>query len=259
MTFLLNRYEEVYKALPVLCIFLFFSCSGVKQGQDFTRNYSHNGSNSVVEDAPFLNKSRTKNTAVQGRAVKDRKNQTDLAVVSREREVKKRKEEKAGKPDRLPEISAPNTPDGRHISGLRSSVLQTARRQLGIPYQYGGSTRTAFDCSGLTQYCYRKQGISIARSSRQQSVQGKRKTIGEAKPGDLIFFGQRGKVSHVGIVSTQSNESLRVIHASSSKGVVEEDVLQSTYWRSRILYIKDCISDRDDLALADESITREIR
>ena len=78
-----------------------------------------------------------------------------------------------------------------------SRALVTARRYLGVPYRYGGSTPRGFDCSGYTRYVYAKVGVHLPRRA---SLQRKAvKYVRYPKPGDLVFFHSRGRVYHVGI------------------------------------------------------------
>ena len=76
-----------------------------------------------------------------------------------------------------------------------SGIVNIARGLLGIPYVYGGSTPSGFDCSGFTSYVYRKAGISIPRTASAQQRAATR--VSNPKPGDLVFFGS--PAWHVGI------------------------------------------------------------
>jgi peptidoglycan DL-endopeptidase CwlO len=76
-----------------------------------------------------------------------------------------------------------------------SEVVNIARTLLGIPYVYGGSSPSGFDCSGFTQYVFRKAGISIPRTASAQQDAATR--VSDPKPGDLVFFGS--PAWHVGI------------------------------------------------------------
>ncbi len=80
----------------------------------------------------------------------------------------------------------------------RSEIVPYARRFLGVPYSWGGSSPSGFDCSGFTSYVYRNAaGVSIPRTSRAQSRFGQPVSRGDLMPGDLVFFGS--PVHHVGI------------------------------------------------------------
>jgi peptidoglycan DL-endopeptidase CwlO len=76
-----------------------------------------------------------------------------------------------------------------------SEVVNIARTLLGIPYVYGGSSPSGFDCSGFTQYVFGKAGISIPRTASAQQDAATR--VSDPKPGDLVFFGS--PAWHVGI------------------------------------------------------------
>ena len=82
-------------------------------------------------------------------------------------------------------------------SGDVAGVLETALAQVGVPYVWGGSDPSGFDCSGLTSYAYAAAGVSLPHSSRAQAGMGVAVSRGELQPGDLVFFGS--PVYHVGI------------------------------------------------------------
>lgn len=83
----------------------------------------------------------------------------------------------------------------------------------------GISPETGFDCSGFTQYVFKKAGVSIPRSSRAQAKAGEKINLADAQTGDLVFFSQnKERISHVGIVLSPKGAPLSMIHASSSKG-----------------------------------------
>ena len=69
------------------------------------------------------------------------------------------------------------------------SVVAYARSRLGCPYVWAASGPGAFDCSGLTMWCYRQIGISLPHSSRAQINVGQRVSRANLQPGDLVFFG----------------------------------------------------------------------
>lgn len=90
-----------------------------------------------------------------------------------------------------------------------SAIVNKAYQYLGVPYVWGGSSPSGFDCSGFTQYVYRSQGINLPRVSRSQAASGSYVSIDNAQPGDLLYFGQ-SSVTHVGIYIGNN----RMIHAS---------------------------------------------
>src|SRR4051812_1120144 len=103
-------------------------------------------------------------------------------------------------PAGLDQIVAGETPP----AGPRArAALAEARRHMGTPYRWGGSTpQTGFDCSGLVQWAYAKAGIRIPRTSEQQILAGNAERVdrGHLRPGDLVFFRNAGgDVHHVGM------------------------------------------------------------
>jgi cell wall-associated NlpC family hydrolase len=76
-----------------------------------------------------------------------------------------------------------------------SGIVGIAQRAIGVPYVYGGTSTSGFDCSGLTSWVYRQAGISIPRTASQQQAAARR--VASPEPGDLVFFGY--PAYHVGI------------------------------------------------------------
>ncbi|MDQ0246625.1 cell wall-associated NlpC family hydrolase/Skp family chaperone for outer membrane proteins [Bacillus fengqiuensis] len=82
-------------------------------------------------------------------------------------------------------------------SGEANKLIATAKQYLGVPYVWGGTTPSGFDCSGFTQYVFRSVGINLPRVSRDQQNVGTRISLNEVQPGDLVFRGN--PAYHVGI------------------------------------------------------------
>ena len=80
----------------------------------------------------------------------------------------------------------------------------------GARYRYGGATRDGFDCSGLVFYAHRQFGLTVPRTSREQSEQADAVKPRNLKPGDLVFFKvDSRKVNHVGIYIGRRNSYTR--------------------------------------------------
>ena len=111
-------------------------------------------------------------------------------------------------------------------SASARAVLGTADDYVGVPYVWGGESPRGFDCSGFTQYVFRKNGIELPRTSRQQVQVGSKVTtsLSSLRTGDLIFFAENySRVDHVAIYAGDG----RIIHATSSGGEVRYDDLRS--------------------------------
>lgn len=121
-----------------------------------------------------------------------------------------RRERAAAEAARRAAAAAANQPDGRtsdvgDLGEPHPAAAIQAKKYLGVPYVWGGTSPSGFDCSGLTQYSYNKIGISIPRTSRTQFTIGKfipRSRTDLLEPGDLLFFGYGGdatRIHHVAI------------------------------------------------------------
>ena len=111
-----------------------------------------------------------------------------------------------------------------------SKIASFAKKNLGKRYVWGATGRRGtFDCSGFTSYVYKKNGINIPRTSRNQAKYGKYVSRDKLQKGDLIFFDtskrRRGYVNHVGIYLGNG----KFIHASSAKRKVVVSRLSKFY------------------------------
>lgn len=127
-------------------------------------------------------------------------------------------------------------------------LIAYARSFTGTPYKLGARGPSAFDCSSYTSYVYAHFGYSITPYSQAQFREGREvPSYGELQCGDLVFFGKRAGVrdiGHVGIVVFVDEErgSFRFIHASVSKGVVEEDA-NNPYFQIRYIGARRFLPD----------------
>ncbi len=129
------------------------------------------------------------------------------------------------------------------LSEKRLELINKAKEYVGLKYRYNGTTPKGFDCSGFTSFLYDTQlGIYLDHSSSGQSKFGKRVPLADAKAGDLLFFGVNGRIHHVGMVYSNEDDKLMMIHSSTSRGIIIENVWTSAYWRKRLMFVRDVIS-----------------
>jgi hypothetical protein len=121
-----------------------------------------------------------------------------------------------------------NHGDGAGAKAL--AAVTEAKRYMGTPYQWGGSTpQTGFDCSGLMQWAYAHAGVQIPRVTYDQVHLGEAvKSQADLKPGDLIFFGDPNQPHHVAM----SLGGDKFIHAPSTGDVVKVSSLNESYFKS---------------------------
>ena len=107
---------------------------------------------------------------------------------------------------------------------INRTVISESMQYLGVPYVFGGTSPSGFDCSGYVQYVFAHAGVHLPRTADVQYEVGS--PAGELMPGDLVFFSTYCPgVSHVGIYLGDR----QFIHASSSAGVSVAS-LDSSYW-----------------------------
>lgn len=90
-----------------------------------------------------------------------------------------------------------DAPAAAYSSDKAQAVIAYAEQFLGVPYVWGGTTPSGFDCSGLTQYVYRSVGVNLPRTAREQQDAGVQISPSAVQPGDLVFQGN--PAYHVGI------------------------------------------------------------
>ena len=120
-------------------------------------------------------------------------------------------------------------PVNRSNTAIRK-MIRAGYRMLGVPYVFGGSSPSyGFDCSGFVRYCAAQAGLYLPRMADEQLNFGKRVSIQQLRPGDLLFFETyEPGASHCGIYLGNG----RFIHAGSSSGVVVAPAFTG-YWGAR--------------------------
>ena len=114
-----------------------------------------------------------------------------------------------------------------------NDVLFRALALVGTPYHWGGNTPAGgFDCSGLVGYVFRTIGIDLPRVSRSMAHEGTEVANRDAlAEGDLVFFGKRGRIDHVGIYIGDG----KFLHAPRTGRDVTVSSLTTGYWSQKYL------------------------
>lgn len=111
----------------------------------------------------------------------------------------------------------------------RSSLVRVGLNQLGEQYVAGAAGPNRFDCSGFTQYVYRKAtGKYLPHYSGAQMHKARRVGRKHLKPGDLLFYGPGGS-QHVSMYIGKG----RMVHATNPRTDVRIDSVNNAYWRGR--------------------------
>ncbi|WP_419394326.1 C40 family peptidase [Cytobacillus praedii] len=119
-------------------------------------------------------------------------------------------------------------------SSKLDALIAEAKKYIGVPYKWGGSTPAAFDCSGYLNYVYNNVGISIPRTV--STIWDATKPVSTPKVGDIVFFNTSSGPSHAGIYLGDN----QFIHSGSSTGVTISDMSLS-YWKTRYLGVRTAL------------------
>ncbi len=111
--------------------------------------------------------------------------------------------------------------------GSGTNIINYSYNFLGIPYVWGGTTPSGFDCSGFTSYVYRNFGYNIGRTTRDQINVGRAVSRSELKPGDLVFTSQ----GHLGIYVGDD----KMIHSPQTGDKVKVSKIWSFYAARRVI------------------------
>ncbi|MCF6410095.1 S-layer homology domain-containing protein [Pseudalkalibacillus salsuginis] len=118
------------------------------------------------------------------------------------------------------------TPDA-FANSKGDQVANIAKKYIGVPYKWGGTTPSGFDCSGFMTYVFDKVGVTLPRTSADQATVGTAVSKSNLQPGDIVYFSNTYKtgISHSGIYVGNGY----FVHAAS-KGVQKTSINEPYYW-----------------------------
>jgi cell wall-associated NlpC family hydrolase len=186
-------------------------------------------------------KSKIKTKKKQVKKVAVTKKKKNIKVASKRKTQKKKlvdrltrvKFAKSNKPKKV-KFTLGNALMNTFGNSKSTKMIKLAKKKLGRKYVWGATgKKNTFDCSGLTKFVCKSNGIKIPRRAIQQSKYGKQISRSNLKPGDLIFFDtskqKKGFVNHVGIYLGNN----KFIHASSAKKKVVISPLHKNFYSKR--------------------------
>ena len=120
---------------------------------------------------------------------------------------------------------------------VRDKVLHLGVALIDLPYQYGGSDITGFDCSGFVHYVFHCHGVEVPRTAKKQGRTGRRVDLRKARSGDILVFKLKGGW-HSGILI----DAKTFVHAPQTGTVVRRENL-THYWLARLRAVVDVLDD----------------
>lgn len=161
----------------------------------------------------------------------DEKEKRDLLLRQEAEKARQRAEREARRGIELEALKQRLTTGAKQAPRDMGKLYSAVEGFLGVPYRFGGDSEDGIDCSAFTRRVYRKIGLELPRTAREQAGVGL--VVTDAGPGDLVFFDTSimGVISHVGV----GLEDGVFAHASKSKGVTKSS-LKERYYMKR--YVK---------------------
>jgi hypothetical protein len=130
--------------------------------------------------------------------------------------------------------------DTARASSIGDEIVSKAKEYQGVPYQFGGTTTSGFDCSGFVRHVFRDFGVELPRTASLQQGVGTYVAKSDLQPGDIVYFANtyQAGISHNGIYIGNN----KFIGSQSSTGVAVTS-LNSSYWGPRYHSAKRVITD----------------
>ena len=101
-------------------------------------------------------------------------------------------------------------------------------------YKFGGTDITnGIDCSAFVRFVFNYFDTPVNRTASELYNSGIPTDINSAQPGDLVFFGKK-HIEHVALVTKNDATGLWVVHSTSSKGIIKENISESPYWLNKL-------------------------
>ncbi|MFJ4685284.1 C40 family peptidase [Streptomyces sp. NPDC091377] len=128
-------------------------------------------------------------------------------------------------------VVAPGLATEAAAAAPASKALKVAASKKGAPYRYGATGPNRFDCSGLTQYSFKKAGKKLPRTAAQQYNKTKHISAKSRKAGDLVFFHSGSSIYHVGIYAGKG----KIWHSPKTGDVVRlQKIWTRSVWYGRV-------------------------
>jgi cell wall-associated NlpC family hydrolase len=121
------------------------------------------------------------------------------------------------------------------------AIAELAMGMVGARYRYGGTSPSeGFDCSGLVFYAYSQAGLDVPRTSQEQFKAARKISLRAAEAGDVMFFQDEAKLSHVGIYVGDG----MFVHAPSSGQRVSVASIESPYYQEHLVAVGRLLPQR---------------
>ncbi len=117
------------------------------------------------------------------------------------------------------------------VSSKGQAIVELAKKYLGTPYVYGGSSPSGFDCSGFVYFLYKSMGVTLNRVAQDQMTNGTWVPKNALQPGDIVGFANKsGYINHVGIYAGNG----MMIHSPQTGDVVRYESIVSGNYANRL-------------------------